>query len=146
MSVIKKIGEFIIENSQSVELAAILVAAILLIVFITKAIADSKKKRQLLNEINETVSEINSNVTNLGSKKNDVIYIDNRCGENVPSEQITEQDSKNVEEALEQVETLEVSKPLEEENITKKFFERDCSVDKNGRVYSEEELIDQIKE
>lgn len=146
MSVIKKIGEFIVENSQPIEVAAVLIAVVLAVIFIVKSIANSNKKQQLLNQINETVTEINSNVSNLGKSKSDVIYIDNRSERQTSSAEETVE--SNIETAVEMGEAIDAEKSSStvENNIPKKFFERDCGTDKKGRQYSEEKLINQIRE
>ena len=78
MNAVGKAGGFIIKYQVQIELILILILAAAAVFFLARAVINAGKKRQLLSQINDTVTEINTAVTSLSEKKSDVIYIDNR--------------------------------------------------------------------
>lgn len=78
MNTVGKAGGFIIKYQVQIELILVLILAAAAVFFLVRAVINAGKKRQLLSQINDTVTEINTAVTSLSEKKSDVIYIDNR--------------------------------------------------------------------
>lgn len=78
MNAVGKAGGFIIKYQVQIELILVLILAAAAVFFLIRAVINAGKKRQLLSQINDTVTEINTAVTSLSEKKSDVIYIDNR--------------------------------------------------------------------
>lgn len=78
MNAVGKAGSFIIKYQIQIELILVLILIAAAVFFLVRAIINAGKKRQILSQINDTVTEINTAVTSLSEKKSDVIYIDNR--------------------------------------------------------------------
>ena len=78
MNAVGKAGGFIIKYQVQIELILVLILAAVAVFFLVRAVINAGKKRQLLSQLNDTVTEINTAVTSLSEKKSDVIYIDNR--------------------------------------------------------------------
>ena len=156
MNVIGEIGNFIIKYQEPLQAGVIAALVIAAVVIICKLFAHGKKKREILSQINHTVSEINETVEKIAGqtegKKQEIVYINNG--------------STNVEKELQTIETeaeTQAEPPLEskaegqqeeeqtaeqEEKIepSLKYFSRDCAVSKNGKQFTLEELNAQIKE
>ena len=150
MNVMGNIGNFIIKNQDLIQLAVIIIIALLVVIFAIKGIVNARKKRDILAQINDTVKSIDGAVTNLGSNNGkDIIYIDNRSPEKIISEKC-EEDSSAQPPSGQPCEAIDDNQSArsedETEQGTKKYFYRDCGIDKNGRTYTIEELNDQIKE
>lgn len=148
MNAIGKIGNFIIIYQEPIQVAAIAMLVIAGMICIGKIIANAVKKRRLLEQINETVSEINDNLKSKSDNRTEVIYIDGRgTPENHtggPSSTINMQtESKGAQ--TDSVEQAESEMP-EEEKPAAKYFSRDCAVAKDGRKYTIEELDAQIRD
>lgn len=152
MNMTGQIGEFIVKYQNHIEICAIALAVIILLVVMVKIMKNAKKKRELLSNINDTISEINSAVGSFGQKKAEVIYIDNR----VPGD-IAAQRRSDLSEVMKAAGDVvahngEASEPdsFAEDRCgkepPKKYFSRDCATSKTGRTYTEEELEDQIRE
>lgn len=156
MSVVEKFGRFIIEYQFEVEFGLGLLVGLIATVLIIKAMRNARKKRELLSQINDTVSEINTAVNGMGTKKSDVIYIDNRSPKGDAKVEFFQQEEKaDVTEAEEpEPEETMVGPDAEEERDQEstseqkqiKYFSRDCAMDKHGKIYTVEELKEQIKE
>ncbi len=148
MNVIGKIGNFIMIYQEPLEIAAIAMLVVGVMVLIGKAIANAGKRQRLLNQISETVLEINTNVKSLTEKRTEVIYIDSRMtsekGEPAPS---VESKEDPVLETAQNPNQQEQSKGSEGEiEPAVKYFSRDCAVAKDGRQYTFEELDAQIRD
>ena len=160
MNKIAELGKLLIEYQDYVETGLIVLAAVIVLTIIVKSVKKSKNRQKLLNDINETVTDINTKVDKINSKSAEVIYIDNRTGTStekgktmeirIPSEaedeeeDFAEEQSGNTEET--ETETCEEEKKEEQKDIPKKFNSRDCAVSRQGREYTLEELIEQIQE
>ena len=148
MNAIGKIGNFIIIYQEPIQVAAIAMLVIAGMICIGKIIANAVKKRRLLEQINETVSEINDNLKSKSDNRTEVIYIDGRgTPENhtgVLSSTINMQtESKGAQ--TDSVEQAESEMPGEQKPAAK-YFSRDCAVSKDGRKYTIEELDAQIRD
>ena len=158
MNIIGEIGNFIIKYQEPIQAGVIFLLIIVGIVLICKMFINGKKKRELLSQINDTVSEINTAVNQLSEKKADVVYIDSRMTTEMkePVLQVTEDGpGTEPEEKTAEVEEPEAAVAAEEsaaeaadEKIEPvlKYFSRDCAVSKNGKQFTFEELDAQIKE
>ena len=151
MNAIGKFGNFMMNHQVTIEILMVLGLVVLAAVLLMRATLHAKKKRQLLSELNDTVSEISAAVSSLKEKKSEVIYIDNRTADKGTCEAIsltekapsTEQILTRAAEAAEMAETAAT---LDEQQAPKKYFSRDCCVSKKGKTYTIEELEEQIKE
>lgn len=158
MNIIGEIGNFIIKYQEPIQAGVIFLLIIVGIVLICKMFINGKKKRELLSQINDTVSEINTAVNQLSEKKADVVYIDSRMTTEMkePVLQVTEDEAgtepevktAEAEEPEEAVAAEESAAEAAEEKIEPvlKYFSRDCAVSKNGKQFTFEELDAQIKE
>ncbi|MBR3785301.1 MAG: hypothetical protein IKJ77_02735 [Firmicutes bacterium] len=150
MNVIGKIGEYITIYQEPIEIAVIAVLIVGGVICIGKAIASAGRKRRMLEQISETVSEINDNVKHLNDKRTEVIYIDGRVTTEggVPAAAAaaivpTEAPRPAKEDTPDEKEE-NASEPEVEPTI--KYFSRDCAVAKDGRQYTFEELNAQIRD
>lgn len=146
MNAIGEIGNFIITYQEPLQVAAIAILVVAVMICIGKAIASAGRKRKMLEEISEAVSEINTNVKSLSEKRTEVIYIDGRTtpetrGSVTPAETRCE----SVAVAEKDTEEQETQKEPEPEPVVK-YFSRDCAVAKDGRRYTFEELDAQIRD
>lgn len=220
MNTVGKAGSFIIKYQMQIELVLVLILAAAAVFFLVRAIINAGRKRQLLSQINDTVTEINTAVTSLSEKKSDVIYIDNRtagpgdatdkavssaavssasdtaaspvedaaalspdvaqnasrasaqddpdagggsdtaCRQGLP-EYLQKKDGQQADSLMNgkeetageiktdaaAAETADAQEAAEiQTDIPKKYFSRDCSISRNGKNYTVEELEKQIKE
>lgn len=165
MDWIGKIADFITvypEIASGILIGICSLAAVILIVCFA---ANSRKKKRMISDIRDKVTEINAKISGFGQSKPDVIYIDNRTGEaqkqkspvDLPEDAPLqekgapcESEKKEDWKATEANDREELSADGEESGgravQMNKYFSRDCAVSKNGRAYTEEELIKQIKE
>lgn len=161
MNVIGEIGNFIIKYQEPLQAGAILVLAIAAVVIIVKLFANAKKKREILNELNQTVSEINKTVNHLSEKKAEVIYIDSRMSQGaespvkVQTEAVQSQEAEPAEEtevcedaaaAAETAKSEPTDATIEKIEPSLKYFSRDCAISKTGKKFTVEELEAQIKD
>lgn len=84
MNAIGQFGRFITEYQSPIQVVLILIVLAGAIYAAVKAVKHGREKRDILSQINETVTEINTAVNNLNNKKADVIYIDNRVPGQAP--------------------------------------------------------------
>lgn len=161
MNLFGEIGNFIIKYQEILQAAAIVLAVVVTIWLVVKLFANGRKKREILSQINTTVSEINTAVNHLSEKKTDVIYIDSRMTPGMPGaggkeglDVMVEEAASAVGDAVREegaqpdaVEQDEPSAP-EKEVIepSLKYFSRDCAVSKTGKQFTFEELDAQIRE
>lgn len=148
MNAIGEIGNFIITYQEPLQVAAVAALVVGGVVCIGKAIANAGKRQRMLEEISETVAEINTNVKNLNEKHTEVIYID---GRNNPVPAVRKQPVEvrkttiiTGEPEPDEEEKCEVPEGKTEPAV--KYFSRDCAVAKNGRHYTFEELDAQIRD
>lgn len=153
MNVIGEIGNFITIYQEPLQVFAVgMLAAILVIggmVCVGKAIANAGKRRHLLEQINETVLEMNDNVKSLKEKRTEVIYIDGRITpENGTAPSVPDETPQPVLQAVQQELPCQEEKemPEDEEKPAAKYFSRDCAIAKDGRKYTKEELDVQIRD
>ena len=155
MNIFGEIGNFIIKYQEILQGMAIMLAVVLLVWLVVKLFANARKKREILSQINTTVSEINTAVNHLNEKKTDVIYIDSRMtsamaetDEKEVVQEILEDAKENVSaDDREKAEAIEPSEAeTEKEETPLKYFSRDCAVSKTGKQYTLEELNAQIRE
>ena len=148
MNAIGEIGNFIMIYQEPIQVAAIAMLVIGVMVCIGKAIASAGKKRKLLEEIQETVSEIHTNVKALGDKRTEVIYIDGRTTPEprVPAPPLEIRKTTIVTGEPEPKEQEQSEEPAAEPAPAVKYFSRDCAVAKDGRRYTLEELNAQIRD
>ena len=150
MNVIGKFGNFMMNHQVAIELLIVLALAVLAAVLLIRAILHGRKKRQLLSELNDTVSEISAAVSSLKDQKSEVIYIDNRTAEKATCEgNASEEKAPSAEQILTraaEVTEMAAAASLDEQEVPKKYFSRDCCVSKKGKTYTIEELEEQIKE
>ena len=159
MNVIGEIGNFIIKYQEPIQAGVILLLIIAGIVMIGKLMANGKRKRELLSQINDTVAEINTAVNHLSEKKADVVYIDSRITQDLREPAVealqtgvepqTDADPlDSAEETAVESDVAEAQEEASEEKIEPvlKYFSRDCAVSKNGKQFTFEELDAQIKE
>lgn len=176
MNAIGQFGSFITEYQYPIQIVLIILILAGAIYAVVKAAAHGREKKEILSQINETVTEINTAVNNLNEKKADVIYIDNRVPGQAPYQgssgtqeepivketpqsddgaysQMPADEQENTEETSEKSgqtpdeETSAEDVSCEEDvNFSKKYFSRDCAISKNGKTYTIEELNEQIKE
>ncbi len=155
MNIIGEIGSFIIKYQDEILTGLIVLACGAVIFMIGKAFSNSRKKRQLLLQINETVSEINASVKSMGEKRTEVIYIDGRGSSGTRSVNTDAvQTMMNMSEEVLDADSAPEGKADPEKKKeepeqaapTYKYFSRDCAVSKDGKKYTEEELEAQIRE
>lgn len=158
MNVIGEIGNFIIKYQEPLQACVIAAIIIAVIIVVIKLLASAKKKREILSQINHTVSEINTAVNQLGEKKTEVIYIDGVKTSRDDSERtpafIAEQETCAAEAGAEdEAQTKQRACEVEVEAKTEekiepslKYFSRDCGVSKSGKRFTLEELDEQIKD
>ena len=156
MNVVGEIGNFIMIYQRPIQGAAIAILLIGGMVCIGKAFVHAGKKRKLMEQINQTVSEINANVKFLSDKKTEVIYIDGRVipearavkDENIENANVvTDAQEEAQTETLEEAENADMSEDsLEKKSPTLKYVSRDCGISKDGHKYTIEELDAQIKD
>lgn len=176
MSIVEKFGHFLIRYESQIGIGLVVLAVLAGVILLIWAAVNAAKKRQLLSQIHDTVTEINSAVNSLGERKSDVIYIDNRASkqqadaaaaavqEYSQAEAVRKEDSdaEKTAETAEAVAAAEMKETAEPETtgqeepaqhqteaaleIPKKYFSRDCSISKNGKTYTVEELERQIQE
>mgnify|MGYP006934707493 CR=1 FL=1 len=72
------------EYQSPIQVVLILIILAGAIYAAVKAVNHAREKKDILSQINETVTEINTAVSNLNEKKADVIYIDNRVPGQAP--------------------------------------------------------------
>lgn len=84
MNAIGQFGRFITEYQNPIQIVLIIIILAGIIYAAVKAVAYARKEKDILSQINETVTEINTAVNNLNEKKADVIYIDNRVPGQAP--------------------------------------------------------------
>lgn len=121
-------------------LLAILVLLVVLVIIMAKLTASRRREAELLSKINESVAGIHETVAaekpQLAEVRDDqqteemqVVYIDDRIDDCCAGEQEI------------------ISSPKREYvRVASRYTDRNCGVDKNGRVYTEDELKEQIKE
>lgn len=184
MNFIGDFGNFIVENQEQIGIVLVVLLVVIGLILLIKALLASHRKQRILSQIQETVTEINSAVSNLNEKKSDVIYIDNRTSEQRTAETVAHtgapKEAKSAEMTVTETPEADILRKIaeishggtdaaparmfnasekaskeqssaeartsEEPVIPKKFFSRDCGTSKNGRVYTAEELAEQIKE
>lgn len=159
MNIVGEIGNFIIKYQEPIQIAAIFIAIIAVAWIIIKIWKNGRKKHEILSQINDTVSEINTAVNHLNDKKAEVIYIDSRMSPgaaeagikeivNVKAEETTGVDAEGKEDQEPAVEDQEAPAEPEEEKIepSLKYFSRDCAISKTGKQFTLEELNAQIRE
>ena len=81
MNIIGDVGYFLFQYQNQIETFLIILAVVAAVFLIIRVFLGERKKRRLLSRLNDTVSEINTAVKDMNSKKSDVIYIDNRVSE-----------------------------------------------------------------
>lgn len=86
MNIIGDFGKFVIQYQNQIEFFLILLAVILAVVFIIRTVLGERRKRALLSQINDKVSDIHATVSHMDSRNPDVIYIDNRTADNSSGE------------------------------------------------------------
>ena len=153
MNVIGKVGNFIVNYQEPIQICVIVVFAALGIFVLYKLIASARQKRSWLKEIHENVSELNASVKTLGEKKTEVIYIDGRVtpeSRGIDAEPVMRNRTNGETAVSAQTETgtaREMQQNFEERPCpTLKYHSRDCGVSKDGRKYTIEELDAQIKD
>ncbi len=151
MNVVGEIGNFIMIYQEPIQGAAIFIFLVIGLVCVYRAVVNGRKKRRLLEQIQESVSEINANVKSLGEQNTKVVYIE---GTETPENSVPKPVAGKAEKIL------PVQKPEEEESFNQeenpspaepgipavKYFSRDCAVAKDGRQYTFEELNAQIRD
>ena len=148
MNIVGEIGNFMMIYQEPLEVVTIAILTVAVVMLIGKAIASAGKKRRMIEDIHETVSEINANVKALGDKKTEVIYIESRgpveCGASNQNEECKSQvDSQEIVGDEKENDSVV---PEEKQNPALKYFSRDCAVAKDGRQYTLEELDAQIRD
>lgn len=150
MNIIGEIGNFIMVYQEEIQIVCIAIFVIVSLLCIGKAVVDIVRKRNLLMQISETVSEINTNVKSLRDKRTEVIYIDGRATpeeETGVSTPLAEpQIMMKPETEAESPPSVEQTEEPEEVKPVMKYFSRDCAIAKNGRQYTVEELQAQIRD
>ncbi len=86
MNIIGDFGKFMIRYQNQIEFFLILLAVILAVVFIIRTVLGERRKRTLLSQIHDTVSDIHAAVSHMDNQKPDVIYIDNRTADRASKE------------------------------------------------------------
>lgn len=150
MNAMGELGNFIMTYQEPLQAAAIAIFSVGGVICIGKAIANAAKKRKLLEQINDTVSEINTNVRSLGEKRTEVIYIDGRPNpeDSTPAPAPAAEVKAPVVLAREPQSEIQKESRTPEEDVKPavKYFSRDCAVAKDGRKYTFEELDAQIRD
>lgn len=148
MNAMGEIGNFIIKYQDPLQVAAIAILVVGGVVCVGKAIASACKRQRMLTQISETVAEINTNVKNLNEKRTEVIYIDGRPLQELPTVPRPVEVKKTTIVAEEPVAKEKGMNNKSEADTppTVKYFSRDCAVAKDGRQYTLEELNAQIRD
>lgn len=175
MNMFGKLAEFMWEYQEEIELAFILILAVLAIFFIGRIVRANRRKREILSQINDTVTQISTAVSSISDKQSGVVYIDNRVGADARPKEVeaavsqalsgtpeaeparTDADIKECppeaggasEAAAGETAAADVQQEeteRKEVQSVRKYFSRDCAVSKNGKYYTIEELNDQIRE
>ena len=148
MNAIGEIGNFIMTYQEPLQVAATAALVVGGVICIGKVIVRSHKKQKMLEEISQTVTEINTNVKHLNDRKTEVIYIDGRMAPQAatPPRPVEVKKTTIVAETPETKECEVRKMPETEEVPAVKYFSRDCAVAKDGRRYTFEELDAQIRD
>ncbi len=80
MNVFGRLAEFIWDYQEEIQIAFIIIVVAVAIYVVARMVRASRKKRELLSQINDTVTQINTTVSSINDKQNGVVYIDNRVG------------------------------------------------------------------
>jgi len=155
MNIIGEIGNFIIIYQEPI-LAAVLIAVLAAgIVLFVKIYNAARKKREILSQINESVTQIHETVKDFYDKKTEVIYIDGRVTPSFRTAETNDEitikmgEGKAVESTAGDDGTLgqaEVCQSKEETIPPSKYFSRECGISKDGKRHTVEELNEQIKD
>ncbi len=157
MNVIGKFGNFMMNHQVGIEIALVVIFILAIVFLLVKAAMHAGKKRQLLSQIQDTVTEINTAVQNLSEKKEGVIYIDNRTADKGAEPKVFEKEKMSAEQILQSVQEgkAAAASAAEEDSFAarsedfdppRKYFSRDCCTSKTGKTYTMEELEEQIRE
>lgn len=87
MNAIGQFGRFITEYQNPIQIVLVIIVLAAAIYAAARAVINARQKREILSQINEKVTEINTAVNHLNEKKTDVIYIDNRVPGQAPYEE-----------------------------------------------------------
>ena len=96
MNAIGQFGRFITEYQNPIQIVLIIIVLAGAIYAAVKAVAHGREKKDILSQINETVTEINTAVNNLNEQKADVIYIDNRVPGQAPYQSSSEVQKEHI--------------------------------------------------
>ena len=80
MNVFGRLAEFIWDYQEEIQIAFIIIVIAAAIYVVARMVRASRKKRELLSQINDTVTQINTAVSSISDKQSGVVYIDNRVG------------------------------------------------------------------
>lgn len=80
MNIFGRLAKFMFAYQEEIEIAFIVIVIAAAVFVIRRIVRASRKKRELLSQINDTVTQINTAVGAIGDKSSGVVYIDNRVG------------------------------------------------------------------
>lgn len=69
MNAVGKIGEFIIKYQYPIEIALLVILAVIVLYALVRAIVKTKREKNVLSQINSTVSDINTTVSSINDKQ-----------------------------------------------------------------------------
>lgn len=80
MNVFGRLAEFIWDYQEEIQIAFIIIVIAAAIYVVARMVRASRKKRELLSQISDTVTQISTAVSSISDKQSGVVYIDNRVG------------------------------------------------------------------
>lgn len=90
MNMFGRLAKFMLAYQEELEIAFMVIVIVAAVFVIRRIVRASRKKRELLSQINDTVTQINTAVSTMSDKQNGVVYIDNRTGADVRPEAVEE--------------------------------------------------------
>lgn len=138
MNAVGIIGEFIIEYQYEIEVGLLILLGLIMLFAVIRAFVRAARRKSVLEEINEKVDDIGHILMTISAE------LENDESEACPAENISPAPDEGIEER-EEPKPEEPKQDVKDEEIPKRYFSRDCAVDKKGNRYTLEELNTQIQ-
>ena len=165
MNAVGVIGELIIEYQYEIEIGLLVLLGLIILFAVIRAFVRAARRKTLLEEISGKVDEISEALNAMAAEKTPEVC---KVAEAQPAVKPAEGEKAVKKETAEAVETtvsardaeppeaaevlpFKAESPADAQDsgaadfVPKKYFSRDCSVDKKGNRYTLEELEEQIK-
>ncbi len=112
MNMFGRLAKFMLAYQEELEIAFMVIVIAAAVFVVRRIVRASRKKRELLSQINDTVTQINTAVSTMNDKQNGVVYIDNRTGADVRPEAVEAAVSRALsDESCETPETIKECQP-----------------------------------